>query len=425
MYTIYPNRDSVTGKFSFTDIIRQGASGEHVYADQKQWFYKTVAWVRKRFYNLYENKIVSWFWINSKYLVIRLSYDLYNNYTKQRWYMRQEVRFDYAEISTDKISYKMSWQTSYDQIKTDFPSPSWGGLIVSSYRRVIAGYSYDELSLTHDNFYNLIRSWAHTLNNYIPSTDINCWGDLCSEAISNVQMLDINSIQYLRELVTMKASLIATYKLLQGNVSAKNISKLYLGLRYGLKLTIQDSKEILDALVTSAAKFAHPKWTSTRAQCMDYSSIDKGALAGIGIEQSHNYKIYYEPVDRGFKNLMRGLMNWDLAPTTQNLWDLIPLSFVVDWFVDMEAFFTRTDNRLYVNTLDVQGVIRTTKTTFRDIDPGRLSESPWAGWTLTGSLDYSFYTRELGRQLTLPRFRIDTPKEFRNYAELTAIILSR
>jgi hypothetical protein len=272
---------------------------------------------------------------------------------------------------------------------------------------------------------NMLSSWAKTLDVYIPPTEQNMWGDLCQQAISDAQMLDINSIQFIREFVAMKGSIISLYQLLQGNITPKNLGKLYLGLTYGYRLSLKDSKELGEAIGRSISDFAKPKYTACRAMDMRYSSVSAGPFAGISIAQGFWYKVYYEPIDRGFSNLCRTLMNWDLFPTTQNLWDLIPFSFVMDWFVKMEEFFKRTDAHLYSYTLRVLGTIVTTKSTLRSIPVTLLQNSWLPGWELTGYVDYTLYQRGLDNRLDLPRFRIDIPTEFHNFAELTAIILAK
>jgi hypothetical protein len=119
------------------------------------------------------------------------------------------------------------------------------------------------------------------------------------------------------------------------------------------------------------------------------------------------------------------LIDWDVFPTFQNLWDLIPLSFVLDWFVDFEKYFDIVDQASYATWLQVLEVLSSTKTTFHQVPLDKFLPIQKQGRIVIGSVNYSRYVRVVSPYLTIPRLRLETPQEFRNYAELTAIILSQ
>jgi hypothetical protein len=50
--------------------------------------------------------------------------------------------------------------------------------------------------------------------------------------------------------------------------------------------------------------------------------------------------------DESFNGVMttiNNLMKWDAWPTLENTWDLIPLSFVVDWFLPVQDILGQID----------------------------------------------------------------------------------
>jgi hypothetical protein len=251
------------------------------------------------------------------------------------------------------------------------------------------------------------------------------WGDLCQEAIHDAKALDINSMQFVREIFDLKDSLSGLVSLLKGKATPKAIAKTFLGLRYGLNLTFRDANELGERIANEILLNYRKSYRYCRAMSHSETSITSGLLRGIACDQYFFYKIYYDPVDTGFRSLIRKLLDWDAFPTFQNIWDFIPFSFVLDWFVDFEKYFDIVDTGGYVMYLRVLEVIETTKTTFHSVPLDEFLPINKEGWNLSGDVTYTHYKRSIQPYLKLPRLRLDTPQNFRNYAELAAIIVSQ
>lgn len=93
----------------------------------------------------------------------------------------------------------------------------------------------------------------------------------------------------------------------------------------------------------SAIKELHQKffqWQFERAQCAP--SVDYPAWVSEGTCEMY-MKMYYVPNVRDFEIFFRNLRSWGIIPRLEQVWDLIPLSFVIDWIVNISSLLERVD----------------------------------------------------------------------------------
>lgn len=278
----------------------------------------------------------------------------------------------------------------------------------------------------------IIESTKRTLTSFgrrvdlsLPPVPGEMWGDLADSSIQNARALDINTLAYAADFLKLKNSVKTILSLLRGKFEPKDLASAWLEFKYGLRLTFADSKELGKAIGAAITKHKNKKFYSV-CRAMDSSEfiISKSPLKGSMVSDKYNYKVYYQPIDDAFLSLIRKMMNWDVGPTLQNIWDIIPFSFVIDWFVDFERTLNRIDANTYVNTLRVLGTIKTRKSTISSIPATCLmSQDDRTIWS--GDLTLDIYKRNLQEGLDLPLFRSGSPEAFRNHAELLAIIVQR
>jgi hypothetical protein len=258
----------------------------------------------------------------------------------------------------------------------------------------------------------------------LPTLDENLKGDLCLTAVQDAKKLEINSIAFVKELFELKSSLTKLYSLLRGKISSKTLGSLWLSLKYGLRLTVIDTKEIIKATQREMNKWDKP-YNYVRAMSLSTVNQDSGVCKGLVCTCEYHYKIYYDPVDPEFKSLIQKLIDWDLFPTFQNIWDLIPFSFVIDWFVDFESYFNQVDNAWYATKLDVLETIWSTKYTYKQVPLSILGIYGTAvGRSLFSDVSYTRYDRDVKYYLEIPNLQLDVATEFHNSVELTALVLA-
>lgn len=257
-----------------------------------------------------------------------------------------------------------------------------------------------------------------------PPLSQDVWGDLSSVAIQDAQALSINTGMYLYELATMGKTLKSTIALLKGKWSYKTLASLYLGTRYGAQLTMADTLAIIDAAKREMQEVSK-SYNWVRSTATDTMVGARGRFSGFVGSVTYHYKVYYKPYDHWFAKSLKSLMDVDLAPTLGNVWDLIPFSFVVDWFVDIGSLLEKIDMRTYVSTLSVLGTLSSTKRSVSGLPGHAFPFSGGDGRTLVGSWTCTSYQRTRSKTLTLPRYFLEFPQEFHNYAEATAIIAQK
>jgi len=363
----------------------------------------------------------SWEWVGDRYLILHIVQVDGNAPWRTRYFSRV-IEFKY-NLRTKH--YDVRWKdehhakSEYDGFIDNYPT---GNFSAATYYNVAGTVSPTETIM--DDILKSLKSVSTRVDQSLPPVGREVWGDLADLAVQNAKSLDINSLAYAYEFLMLKDTVKSMLSILRGNPSPKKLAQAWLSFRYGLRLTFSDSSELGRAIGKYVTKDRSKKnYSVCRARDSSMFITRKQPFLGLPVFDQYNLKVYYRPDSDAFLNACRILMNWDAFPTLQNVWDLIPLSFVIDWFTDFERTLNRIDTNTYINTLDVLGTIRTRKSTIRSIE-GSLLNLP-SGYDWSGFAELDVYKRNLVPTLDLPLYRSGSPDEFHNIVDLTAIILAR
>lgn len=188
------------------------------------------------------------------------------------------------------------------------------------------------------------------------------FGAVCQRAVDNINYVSINTAAYLKDLKDFGSELEAIKRLVRNPKNPKSWASLFLNSQYGSRLTISDTFELINAMIRTAKQMNRgmrkKKWNTCRARIASTTTY-----FGTSCTRQINYKVYYKPYDSGIKSYVQKLAQWDLLPTFGNLWDFLPYSFVVDWFIDIGGLLESIDTAVQAETLDVVGVLWSTKDT--------------------------------------------------------------
>jgi hypothetical protein len=164
------------------------------------------------------------------------------------------------------------------------------------------------------------------------------WGDLAYDCYSQIQLWNSNAIAYGKDLTMITAAakdLVASVKslLLQKDAAgaAKHIADLFLSCRYGWYLSAVDTMSLL----TADYDAAYPEGRCKRSSMYTYFR------RGYTIEA--RMSVYCRPYSDSISDLASLLQMFDVELTLENIWDLIPYSFVVDWVVNVGDTLSRLD----------------------------------------------------------------------------------
>lgn len=240
----------------------------------------------------------------------------------------------------------------------------------------------------------------------LPSVSVSTdWGALNYQALNSVDEFTSNGIAYGMEAAQMVKAVKDTALLLKGDVNPKTISSLYLSFKYGWSNTIRDTADLIKGIRGIKDKRS-VSVTSATSVSVPYGTADSRVT------------IYYDPIDGVLNDCYYALRKYDLLPSLDNAWDLVPLSFVVDWVLPIGDIFDRIDKLDLVNHLNLLYGFRTTKVV-REI-PGTLF-----GQHLIGSIQTSNYSRSLTHDFDFPLFVTNNPTIQNHVVEGSTLVIQR
>lgn len=226
---------------------------------------------------------------------------------------------------------------------------------------------------------------SNTTNENYPSN--SQWHDMSLTALDNCAYTSCNSIAFLRDFRRFGSEIEDGLKLLKNPLSLKAWSSLYLGVRYGSRLTMSDLKSIGDGLREAKYRLKSKRFSVVRSKLTTDLQVN---YKGWTAKREMIFKIGYR-TDKDLLHLVTvNLYNWGLLPTTENLWDLVPYSFVLDWFVGINKLCSAIDRRGLEQSLDILGCTYSYKDTYTTtID---LTEFGYEATTVSYTV-YHRYTR--------------------------------
>jgi hypothetical protein len=243
-----------------------------------------------------------------------------------------------------------------------------------------------------------------------PMEDRNpSWGDLAREAYQDLGFYSGNGVALFNDLIHMKEAASSTLStiLSLGSRKLSAVSQLFLSFHYGWKLTVMDLEELWSSLQTNAS--------TKRCQAAAYWSKN-------GADYSARYQVDYDPWAQvhDLVDLFVGLFDLELRPHTA--WDMIPFSFVVDWFVQIGDVLTGLDN--WYNLTRRHTVIAAGRSIrcWKQVSPRMLGLPD----SLMGEVFCSYYKREYGRPIPpsiLPSVTSNVP--WNHSVEAAALVVSR
>lgn len=336
-----------------------------------------------------------------KYAYLMVSECKWRRYPNDSW-----KDFRYEQLVEFDSALKMwrtnngTWKPAKQLVKRTGPSLPYTGNGLPSTKR------------DYETALGILRNKFQTYNSS------NVFGDLARRCANDARVVPCNTIELLSELADIKQTLLAVYNLTKGKVDAKKIASAYLQYKYGLRLTVHDLKAMAKGITKRLLRISLATSRARAREVLYYPPKD--SRSGSCVVQ-YNYKIIHYIESKDWRDILRNWFDSGLFPSLTNAWDLIPLSFVVDWFIPVEGHLNAIDSNTYWSTYEIAGVIFSEKTTYQDV--GWLFEE--SGWSLTGNVRLVEYNRQRRSQIHLPLFFDPSPRDFHNYAELSSLFIAK
>lgn len=244
-------------------------------------------------------------------------------------------------------------------------------------------------------------SWLTAIESYTDAFKVE-FGELHYRALSKIDTFTSNGLAYLKDAKGILEELRSLYSTLRGKVTPKGISSLFLSFKYGLPLTYSDTKDLVAAI---------------KAVRHNSSSVtqETGIVDG-NIKQTCT--IRYKPIDTVVEEAYSLLRYLDLLASPENVWDLIPFSFVFDWFIDLGDKLKRLDQLDHLSNINLDAVYDTSILTLH-IPSTRIMEG------VVGIIGVRRYTRKCHLDASFPLIVPDKPSQTSHWLEGTALIIQK
>jgi len=320
-------------------------------------------------------------------------------------------------INSDPLT--SGWETGTDWTKPQ----SWGAIqMISALGSKVAsatstsslGYRYtDKTPLTFNPAIG-IEFVSLLIDQYVPGMfpleDVH-YGDLAMKASEKVIANDVNMIAFFRDLKHPE-TMIPKLKNLK---SLKSYANDYLSVKYGILPTISDLQRIRDAF-----KKVRPYLDKNGFKSYSAGHIEHLTSGNEYYELEQHIKLGIDNEDNALQALEQGLENIGMLPTMENLWDLIPYSFVVDWFVQVGDLLERADACQRLMRLNIRYATMSRKSTAQKRILPRIG-SPYFGTAV-----WVHYHRWVSDQCPVPPLSLKANiSDFNHWLEGGALLLQR
>lgn len=219
------------------------------------------------------------------------------------------------------------------------------------------------------------------------------FGDLAMEASQSALALSANMIAFIKDL-RHPSRMIPKLKKLK---SLKSMSNDYLAVNYGLLPTVSDLRRI-----ERAFKKRSPYLDSNGFTVYTAGFSDKLVKDGLSYTLLQRIKLAIDDEDDEFQALVSRAESIGIYPTFENIWDLVPFSFVLDWFIDVGGFLERIDTRLRLIRFNIRYVTMSRKTSVK----GQVLSSKNAPFV--GTIETVHYHRWVSDQCPVPPLSLNT-----------------
>jgi hypothetical protein len=208
--------------------------------------------------------------------------------------------------------------------------------------------------------------------------------EMHASAFDSVQKFDGNLLAFISELPSFGTTGIRSIlDLISASPSKASAASFWLSNRYGDRLSFKDAKELFQGFDRSFLNVTTTRYIFGRSRASTHFrdgywdfDISCACMAAVRPNDSN-----------ALMRAIRTAYEWDFYPSLGNVWDMIPMSFVVDWFVNVSDIFDSVDRMVQARYYDVLRVLQSVKA---------VTRSP-----LFPGVEYSYYSRHFRSSLSL------------------------
>lgn len=244
----------------------------------------------------------------------------------------------------------------------------------------------------------------------------------CYYAVESVKAISLSSLEFARDSYHWK-QLMPPLKAFASLAKPKSWAQVYLWFHYGVSPTISDVSKLIDA-IKSNWQYTFGDIARQFAYChVKYgTSYDRtGKVRDDKVTYKCNARVSLRPKPQAtnyLEVLFYVAKAFNVELSAANIWELIPYSFVVDWFVNTSTYMRWADYSSYPTYYSVDNILLSHKRTM-DVPASRYVPGD------TGNLSLTAYQREIHYSFPTEPFdlRFTDPKS--HWLEGVALLVSR
>jgi hypothetical protein len=183
--------------------------------------------------------------------------------------------------------------------------------------------------------------------------------ELHASSFDGVQKFDGNLLAFISELPSFGTTGVSSLiELLRSSPSKASIASFWLSNRYGDRLSFRDAKDLFQSFDRELFKARTTRYVISRGRLSEL--VSDGYFTDVNV--FHACQLAVSPKDsNALMRAIRHAYEWDYYPSLGNVWDMIPLSFVVDWFVNVGDIYESVDRLVQARYYDVQRILQSVK----------------------------------------------------------------
>jgi len=200
---------------------------------------------------------------------------------------------------------------------------------------------------------------------------------------------------------------------------SQNSSRAYLGVKYGILPTYRDIAKLVEGVtklnnLDTIPQRVHARRTSTVVGLKGYPVTTTSVLTVEMAQLSDDFLGKITSVIREGKR-------WGIYPSLTMLWDVVPYSFVLDWFVNLSSTFNDVQQYNDKEYFPIYYCIESQKRVWSP-PLAALWPTHWA----SGKVQFKYYYRSIADELPLPPVQVGIQiGSFSHWAESTALVIQR
>jgi len=253
----------------------------------------------------------------------------------------------------------------------------------------------------------------------------------CEDAVSGVRPMTFNGIAFIKDLFELKQLIEPVIKLFTGGriFSPKAWANVLLAYLYGFRLSKMDWSTLISTIISiRKTRRTMEEYIQFRNSLHTvYGTYNapaplKGFPAPGSSRTNCRCVLRWEvPIGAGWlERLMSLVEDFDFRISGKNVWDLIPYSFVVNWFTGWGDVIDQWDYSLECDRLKLRERVKSIHNTIQSSSTQYFEE-----FGLVGQITHDTYFRTIAFEFPKPPLEPGAPSFEKHYFEGILLILSR